>query len=59
MNDVPKAIAEETLAVETFGAALEGSDKPLVVASGTPVVPGRTSTEQDPFSGVQGQIMDD
>ena len=50
VNDFPKAIAEETLAVEIFGAALEGSDKALGVASGTPVVPGRTSTEQDPSS---------
>jgi nucleoside-diphosphate-sugar epimerase len=50
VNDFPTAIAEETLAVEIFGAALEGSGKPLVVASGTPVVPGRTSTEQDPSS---------
>ncbi len=34
--------------METFGAALEGSGKPLVIASGTPGVPGRASTEQDP-----------
>lgn len=43
-----KSVAEETLAVETFGAALEGSGKPLIIASGTPAVPGRASTEQDP-----------
>jgi nucleoside-diphosphate-sugar epimerase len=49
-NDAPKAIAEETLAVETFANALEGSGKPLVIASATPVVPGRTSSEIDPFS---------
>ena len=48
-TNFPKAVAEETLAVETFGAALEGSGKPLVIASGTPPVQGRTSTEQDPF----------
>ena len=47
-NNFPKSVAEETLAVETFGAALEGSSKPLVIASGTPAVPGRASTEQDP-----------
>jgi nucleoside-diphosphate-sugar epimerase len=43
-----KSMAQEAAAVETFGAALEGSGKPLVVASGTPMVPGRPSTEQDP-----------
>jgi nucleoside-diphosphate-sugar epimerase len=42
-----KCVAEEALAVETFGAALEGSGKPLVIASGTPATPGRVSTEQD------------
>lgn len=42
------SVAEETLAVEAFAAALEGTGKPLVVASGTPVVPGRPSTEDDP-----------
>jgi nucleoside-diphosphate-sugar epimerase len=41
-------IAEETRAIETLCAALEGSDKPFVIASGTPVVPGRVSTENDP-----------
>jgi nucleoside-diphosphate-sugar epimerase len=49
-TNLPKAIAEETLAVETLGAALEGSGKPLVFASGTPQAPGRASTEQDPAS---------
>jgi nucleoside-diphosphate-sugar epimerase len=43
-----KSMAQEAVAVETFGAALEGSGKPLVIASGTPSVPGRASTEQDP-----------
>ncbi|MCM3921021.1 SDR family oxidoreductase [Frankia sp. AiPs1] len=43
-----KSVAEETRALETFGAALAGSGKPLVIASGTPAVPGRASTEQDP-----------
>ena len=41
-------VAGETLAVETFGAALQASGKSLVIASGTPAVPGRASTEQDP-----------
>ena len=48
-NNFEKSVARETRAVEIFGAALEGSSKPLVIASGTPAVPGRTSTEQDPF----------
>lgn len=30
------------------GAAFEGSGKPLVIASGTPAVRGRSSTEEDP-----------
>ena len=34
-------------AIETMGAALEGSGKPLVIASGTPAVPGRMATERD------------
>ncbi len=48
-NNFEKSVARETLAVETFGAALEGSGKPLVIASGTPAMPGRTSTEADAF----------
>ncbi len=48
-NDFEKSVARESLAVETFGAALEESGKPLVIASGTPAVPGHTSTEADAF----------
>ncbi|MBN9620997.1 MAG: SDR family oxidoreductase [Actinobacteria bacterium] len=44
-----KSVAEETLAVETFGDALAESGKPLVIASGTPALPGRVSTERDAF----------
>ena len=43
------AIAEETAAVETMGQALIGSDRPFVTVSGTPWIPGRTSTEEDPL----------
>jgi nucleoside-diphosphate-sugar epimerase len=47
-TDIEKCVAEEALAVETFGAALEGSGKPLIFASGTPAVPGRAATEEVP-----------
>ncbi len=47
-TNLEEGIAEETRAIETLCTALEGSGKPLVIASGTPVVPGRASTEQDP-----------
>jgi nucleoside-diphosphate-sugar epimerase len=55
-NDFAGAVADETVAVETFGAALAGSGKPLVIASGTPVVPGRLATEHDrmPLDGPVG-----
>lgn len=48
--NLEQGIAEETGAIETFCSALEGTGKPLVIASGTPVVPGRPSTEDDPTS---------
>ncbi|MFD6158266.1 SDR family oxidoreductase [Nocardia sp. NPDC060256] len=44
------AVAEETAALTTLGAELVGSDRPFVTVSGTPWVPGRTSTEADPPS---------
>lgn len=43
-----RSVAEEAQALEAFGAALEGSGKALVVAAGTPAIPGRASTEEDP-----------
>lgn len=43
-----QSIAEETLAVQAFATALKGTGKPLVIASGTPVIPGRPATEEDP-----------
>jgi nucleoside-diphosphate-sugar epimerase len=47
-TDFERCVAEEALAVEAFGAALKGTGKPLVIASGTPATPGRPSTEEDP-----------
>ncbi|OBG94672.1 3-beta hydroxysteroid dehydrogenase [Mycobacterium sp. E3251] len=48
-DDFEKAVTQEAGAVEAFGAALEGTGKPFVMASGTPVVPGRACTEEDPM----------
>jgi nucleoside-diphosphate-sugar epimerase len=49
-ESVAAAVAEETAAQQTLGAALEGSDRPFVTVSGTPWIPGRASTEADPTS---------
>jgi nucleoside-diphosphate-sugar epimerase len=43
------AVAEETAAINTLADVLRGSQRPLVVVSGTPWVPGRASTESDPL----------
>jgi nucleoside-diphosphate-sugar epimerase len=41
------SVQADALVVEAMGAALEGSHKPLVIASGTPAVPGGVATERD------------
>jgi nucleoside-diphosphate-sugar epimerase len=41
------SISVDARAIETLGAELEGSGKPLVIASGTPAVPGRVAIEGD------------
>ncbi|MGA8329323.1 MAG: SDR family oxidoreductase [Mycobacterium sp.] len=46
LND---AVAEESAALAALGDELVGSDRPLVTVSGTPLVPGRSSTEADPL----------
>ncbi|OPX08222.1 SDR family oxidoreductase [Mycobacterium sp. AT1] len=43
-----REIVTETEALATMGHELSGSDRPIVVASGTPWVVGRASTEADP-----------
>jgi nucleoside-diphosphate-sugar epimerase len=49
-TDFEAAIRADRRAVETMGAALEGSGKPLVIASGTPALNGRVATERDDFA---------
>lgn len=43
-----RAVAEESAALAALGEALVGSGRPLVTVSGTPLAPGRPSTEADP-----------
>ncbi|QIG43854.1 SDR family oxidoreductase [Nocardioides anomalus] len=49
----PEALAsgieEETAAILAVAEAFGGTDKPFVVCSGTPWIPGRPSTEEDPL----------
>ncbi|MET8809246.1 SDR family oxidoreductase [Streptomyces sp. NPDC004546] len=47
-SNLEQGIDEEARAVHTLAAALAGSGKPFVHAGLTPMVPGHTSTEDDP-----------
>jgi nucleoside-diphosphate-sugar epimerase len=54
------SVQADARAIETMGAALEGSGKPLVIASGTPALPGRVATERDeprPGSPMTGRLL--
>jgi nucleoside-diphosphate-sugar epimerase len=44
---IEASVRADALAIETLGAALEGTGKPLVIASGTPALPGQVATELD------------
>jgi len=46
-SDFEASVNADRRAIETFGGALEGSGKPLVIAAGTPAVPGHVATERD------------
>src|SRR5258708_9050366 len=46
-SDFARAWEVDQRAIETLGAVLAGSDRPLVVASGTAALPGRLVTEED------------
>src|SRR5262249_33776884 len=46
-TDFEASVRADRRAIETMGAALEGSGQPLVIASGTPAVPGHVATERD------------
>ena len=46
---VGRSIAEETAAITTIGETFVDSGRPFAVVSGTPWIPGRTSTEEDPL----------
>lgn len=47
---VARSVAEESAALDALGQALIGSNKPLVTVAGTPIVPGRVATEDDPLN---------
>ena len=46
-SDFEGAVRTDRAVIDAVGAALVGSGKPFVIASGTPVVPGQVATEDD------------
>lgn len=46
-DGMARAAASDAQSIETIGEALAGTNRPFVIASGTPAVPGRPSTESD------------
>jgi nucleoside-diphosphate-sugar epimerase len=48
-DGLAQAVAQESAAIAALGNELIGSDRPIVTVSGTPWVPGRSSTENDPL----------
>ena len=46
---IAESMTEEGAAMATLGEELIGSDRALVTVSGTPWIPGRASTEDDPL----------
>src|ERR1700683_5444612 len=44
-TDLAGSIGADRNAIEAMGSAIEGSGKPLVIASGTPAIPGHVATE--------------
>jgi nucleoside-diphosphate-sugar epimerase len=46
-SQIENSVAADRRAIDTIGAALEGSGRPFVIASGTPALPGRVATERD------------
>lgn len=48
-SNLEQSIAEEGLAMDTIGAALVDTGKPLTIVSGTTHVAGRAATEHDPM----------
>lgn len=48
-DDLARSVAQESAALAALGEQLAGSDRPFVTVSGTPGIPGRASTENDPL----------
>ncbi len=58
-TDIEASVTADRRAIEAMGGVLEGSSKPLVIASGTPALPGHVATERDesaPGSPVAGRM---